>query len=296
MAELDREVDALYAGPPSDFIAARDALAARLKKEGDASGASEVKALRRPTVPAWAINQLARTDAAGVAELLRAGDALRKAQRKAMSGGGSGGFREAAAARRSIVSRLTDDALEILERAGSPSASHRDAVAATLEAASSDQEAGALLRLGRLVKEIAPPTEFGALSPLSVIPAVEEKAVEAPAPPKKGAARKPAKPTAAQKAEQKAAEAEAKLQAARDEARIKAREAQASQRRADRARDEADRADVEASRLEDRARQSRERHRFLDERAKNAESEAAAARKEADAAARREAQLVRRRT
>jgi hypothetical protein len=282
MAELDREVDGLYALPPSEFVAARDALAARVKKEGDASAASEVKALRRPTVPAWAINQLSRTDPAGVEDLLRAGDELRKAQRKALSGAGGKGFREAASARRSIVSRLTDDALAILERSGSPSASHRDAVAATLEAASSDEEAGALLRSGRLVKEIAPPTEFGALSPLSVMPAGQEARAEEPAARKRAAGRRAAKPTA----DQKAAEAEAKLQAARDEARMKAREAQSAERRAERARDEADRADAEASRLEDRARQSRERHRFLAERARGANEDASQARKAADSAAR----------
>ena len=53
-------MDDLFALPPAEFIAARDALAKRLKADGDATRAAEVKALRRPSVAAWAVNQVAR--------------------------------------------------------------------------------------------------------------------------------------------------------------------------------------------------------------------------------------------
>jgi hypothetical protein len=287
--DLERAIDELYGLPPAEFVAARDELAGRMKKAGDKEEAGRVKALRRPTVPAWAVNQLLRAQPEGIDELLRTGEDLRKAQRRALSGAGAGGFREAATRRRSLVSRLTDQTLEILEGRGIGSGPHRDAVAATLEAASSDDAAADQVRSGRLVKELTPPTEFGAFSPLTVMPSPRERKEsggERAAPVGRGA-KKAAKPSA----EEKAAAAEAQAQAARDEARIKAREAQSADRRSERARGEAERADAEASRLEERARQSRERHRFLAERAKAAEQEAADARKQADQAARRVRQL-----
>jgi hypothetical protein len=54
-------VDPLYAGPPEEFVAARDALAKRLRADGDRATAAEVAKLRRPTATAAALNQVART-------------------------------------------------------------------------------------------------------------------------------------------------------------------------------------------------------------------------------------------
>ena len=288
--DLEQHIDALYGLAPSEFVAARDDLAGRLGKSGDGEGRKRVKALRRPTVPAWAVNQLLRTEASGIDELLRTGEELRKAQRRALSGAGAGGFREVATRRRALVSRLTDQAMQLLERQGSGSAGHRDAVAATLEAASSDDDSAELVRSGRLVKELTPPTEFGGFSPLTALPSTSEREEGEAAAPRRGT-RRAAKRTA----EEKAAAAEADLQAARDLARARTREAQSAARRAERARGEADRADAEASRLEERATQARERHRFLAERARSAEAEATAARKEADAASRTVERMAKRR-
>jgi hypothetical protein len=52
--------DDLYALPPGEFTRARDERAKGLRKEGRRDEADEVKALRKPTVAAWALNQLAR--------------------------------------------------------------------------------------------------------------------------------------------------------------------------------------------------------------------------------------------
>jgi hypothetical protein len=49
----DPSVDRLYELPLDEFVAARDALAKERKDPA-------VKKLRKPTVPAWAVNQLAR--------------------------------------------------------------------------------------------------------------------------------------------------------------------------------------------------------------------------------------------
>ena len=56
---LDPEIARLYAVPLAEFTPARNALAARLRKAGQADEAEAVKALRKPTPPVWAINQAA---------------------------------------------------------------------------------------------------------------------------------------------------------------------------------------------------------------------------------------------
>ena len=47
---------ALFRDTPERFIAARDALVARLREEGRTTEAAIVKALRKPTVVAWALD------------------------------------------------------------------------------------------------------------------------------------------------------------------------------------------------------------------------------------------------
>ena len=56
--KLNDEVDELYQLPLAEFTGARNALAARLKQSGRANDASLVKALQKPPVSAWAVNQL----------------------------------------------------------------------------------------------------------------------------------------------------------------------------------------------------------------------------------------------
>ncbi|MDQ4005357.1 MAG: hypothetical protein M3135_03525, partial [Actinomycetota bacterium] len=76
MAEL-RDADELYDLRPEEFTAARDGLVRSLKDAGDGDAAAEVKKLRRPTVVAWALNQLVRRHRRRVEELIAAGEALR---------------------------------------------------------------------------------------------------------------------------------------------------------------------------------------------------------------------------
>ena len=58
MKSTDSDIDALFQLPPGEFTAARNALASRLKKGGHADEAEAVKALPKPSVSAWAVNQL----------------------------------------------------------------------------------------------------------------------------------------------------------------------------------------------------------------------------------------------
>jgi len=90
----------LYALPPEEFTAARDRLAGELKESGKADEAAAIKKLRKPSVVAWAVNAAARARPEEVEALREAGQALRRAQRKALSGGGGDDLRRATDERR----------------------------------------------------------------------------------------------------------------------------------------------------------------------------------------------------
>ena len=158
---IDERIDCLYAGDLDRFTPDRDALAKELTRDGDKEGGKRVKALRKPVVSAWALNVLAHEDPEAIGDLLELGGRLRDAHRRAISGGDVDPLREATDERRRVVSELAGKATAILERSGSASSANGDAVVTTLEAAAADEEAGALLRSGRLVKPLRPPSSFG---------------------------------------------------------------------------------------------------------------------------------------
>jgi len=260
----DQEVDRLYASPPEEFIAARDELAKRLKAEGKSGAAAEVQGLRRPTVAAWAANQVARQRPADVAELLAAGAELHKAQRKALSGVKGGGFREAMERRRKAVVALVKAAEEVLREAGKGSASTVDALQPTFEAASVDEQAGDALKAGRLARERAAPSGFGGVTGLEVVAAPAEK----PAP-----LVKKMKQDEAARAEQEAARREAReLEKQAADARRKVMRVKAS---AARAQERADRLAAEADKARAMARDAARELREAEAEARRAEARAA---------------------
>jgi hypothetical protein len=55
---LDSELDRLFQLPPAELIPARNALADQLKRAGDKAGAARVKAIKRASPVAWALNQV----------------------------------------------------------------------------------------------------------------------------------------------------------------------------------------------------------------------------------------------
>jgi len=175
---VDPEVEALYGLPLDEFIKARDALAkARSKEQGKEAGAA-VKGLRKPSVVAWALNQLARQHPDDVEALLEAGARLRRAQTAALEGGDPAELREATRAENREVQALAAQAGSILRGAGrGGSATQEERLAATLRAAAVDTEAADWLRRGVLTEELSPagfgfgvgdeelPTDFRALKP-----------------------------------------------------------------------------------------------------------------------------------
>lgn len=177
--ELEGAIDGLYARPPEEFTAARDALAGELKGAGDDQAAKRVRALRKPVRSAWAVNRLVREDRDAVQELIAVGERLRAAQRRALSGGGADELRERSEERRKLVSTLTQRAARSLGEADPPAAAVED-IAATLEAASIEEEAAAAVLEGRLTKPLPRPAGFGDVVGLKTIPGGKQAEVPEP--------------------------------------------------------------------------------------------------------------------
>ena len=76
MPSLDQQIDLLYQLPRAEFTAARDALAKTLT----GAAASRVKALAKPAVIPWAVNQLFAQARPLYERLLESGAAVRTAQ------------------------------------------------------------------------------------------------------------------------------------------------------------------------------------------------------------------------
>jgi hypothetical protein len=134
-----------------------------LRAAGHPDRAAAVHALRRPTTVAWSINQVAREAAHRVEGLIGATDALEAAQ-TAATAGTAGDLRAATRQRRALIDELTDRALDHAGELGGNPAAQRDAIFATLDAASIDPEARVQLRDGRLTREVTRATGFGAIS------------------------------------------------------------------------------------------------------------------------------------
>jgi hypothetical protein len=150
------DIDDLYGAPLEQFIPERDALARLLRKEGKREDAAEVAGQRKPSVAAWAVNQLVRTQSRSIAELFAAGDALQEAHRTAASGRGDGAtLRTASQRERAAVDALMEAARGLLTSDGHElSATIMDRVADTLRAAALDGDARAKVKDGRLQREL----------------------------------------------------------------------------------------------------------------------------------------------
>jgi hypothetical protein len=145
----------LFAVPPAEFVAARDALAKELRASRREDEAKEVASLRRPTAPVWAVNQLARRAPSDVEELLDSSERVEKAQ---LRGAAGDELRAAMSAQRAALAKLERGAEQILRGAGlqsSPAALRT--MQSTLQAAATGaREMRERLRSGTLLEELEP--------------------------------------------------------------------------------------------------------------------------------------------
>ena len=228
-ATVADEVDRLYELPLEEFTAARNELAKRL---GDTS----VKQLKKPTVPAWTVNQLARTREVDIRRLLRAGEQLEQAQKQAVEGGDQQAFERARGAERDALRRLRSQAADLLRAGGHPANdSTLERVASTLRAGSATEAGRTVLRGGRLSEELEP-QGFGAL--VGVKPAAPRARKKSP------------DKSRARKAREDADAATAAAEAVAARAHDAEREADELRRAAKRAAEKAERLRAKAEELE----------------------------------------------
>jgi hypothetical protein len=266
---VDQAADELYGLPPGEFTPARDERAKELRGDGDRDAANAVKALRKPTVAAWAVNQLARRRRKDLDELLSAGENLRAAQEELVAGGDRAGFQEAAARERDLVAKLASDATALAGEAGERAGGLQEKVAATLHAAALDEETAEELRRGRLVRERAAIGGFGAMAGAPATAGTTGTRRPPTKPPakkgaaKKGSAKTPPPPPPARPDRQA-------LTLARTDERHARRELEAAERAVQHAQERADAAAAHAREATERAGTTAERLKH----AKRAQTEA----------------------
>ncbi len=161
----DEEIDALFQLSPPEFVAARNALAAQLKKAGRDEVANRVKALPKPSISAWTVNQLYWKHRAAFDKLLATGERFRHAQASKLAGKGAD-LHRLLNERREELSAMARLAAGILHRssgAAPPAVMRR--ITASLEALSAYGTLEGAPRAGRLVEDVAPPG-FDALAAL----------------------------------------------------------------------------------------------------------------------------------
>jgi hypothetical protein len=141
----------------AEFTAARNALSTSLKKSGRQADAEAVKALPKPSIPAWVVNQLYWRHRHDFDRLINAGEQFRKAQATHLAGK-STDVREPLNAHREALSMLAQVAAEQLRSGGysaTPEMMRR--VTTTLEALSTYGALPDAPRAGRLTDDVAPP-------------------------------------------------------------------------------------------------------------------------------------------
>src|SRR5262245_38613450 len=150
---FEDEVDALFQLPAAEFTSARNALAAQLKQSGRAGEATLVKTLTRPSISAWAVNQLYWNHRAAFEQLIATGQRIRQAQKSRIAD-----MRESLEARRESLSELTDLATALLQEAGhNPSLDTARRITTTLEALSAFASLADGPTPGRLTQDVDPP-------------------------------------------------------------------------------------------------------------------------------------------
>jgi chemotaxis protein histidine kinase CheA len=152
----DQDIDALYQVPPGEFTAARNALA----KARGADGA-DIKTLEKPTLPAWAVNQVYWHDRATFDALVKASTAMRHAHVQVISGRNAD-VASAEQAHNAAIKAALQSARAQIEKAGEKATPATiDAITETLQAFPTDDTPG------RLTKPLKP-MGFGALMGMGI--------------------------------------------------------------------------------------------------------------------------------
>lgn len=153
--DVETVLDALYRGPRERFIAERKVAARRLAAAGRSDDAARVKAASKPSVSAWAVNQLWWAHRPRMQALL---DAARRQAHAMLVGAGPAEHAAAGLARRRALDDLLQTAAEVLVGAGhAAGAGTLRKITTTLEALAAHGLHGDGPALGRLCADLDPP-------------------------------------------------------------------------------------------------------------------------------------------
>jgi hypothetical protein len=272
-SKMDAEIDTLYQLPLDDFTAARNALA---KQAGSAG--SDIRALQKPPIPAWAVNQVYWRNRPTYEALIDAATALRTAHASVLSGR-KADLRSVGKNHEEALESALKSALDILQESGHPATdATRQAIATTLRGLPAEEPPG---RLARTLQ----PGGFEMLSgiPVRAAPAANgriEKAARG-SPPASATSKREPKPPKLTAAETQA------IARARDALTTAGRALKAAEHAARREEFEAARAGRDAEKAAREVQSTREQLESAQQAFEDAESQAAAAVKRSDAARRR---------
>lgn len=289
---IEGEIDRLYQRPAEEFTAARNALA-----KGAGADAARIRALAKPPIGAWAVNQLYREDPDTWNALIEASENARRVHRAVLSGKAAD-VRAANKVHDEAADRALKTTLAILAKAGHPATdATRHAIGTTLRALPADETPG---RLTRMLQ----PAGFETLAGLSVMAGAGKlskapkagKAESAPARAESVAAERPARSKADVKAltqaRQSAAAATRALRDAENAVRREEFERVRTEREekraadaAEKARDAAAHAAAELEQAEDAAARAAEARTAAVTHAREAQQALTSARTQAETAA-----------
>lgn len=171
--KFDDDVDALFSLALTEFTSVRNTLATRLKREGNGDKANLVKALVKPSITAWAVNQLYWMHREAFDLLIATSQRFHQAQSSLLAGKVAD-MRGPLEARREALSELSLLATALLRDAGhNPTPDTIRRITTTLEALSAYTSLPDDLAPGRLTHDVDPPgfESLGSFVPGAAIPA-----------------------------------------------------------------------------------------------------------------------------
>jgi hypothetical protein len=164
-------LEQLYAVEPEEFVAERRRLERSLRDDGRTEEAAELASLRKPPLPVFAANRLAREEPDDVAQLISAGERLTAAH-------GAGDPDALRMEQAELAARVKALVRQAESAAGRPlSEPMEQRLAVLLRAAASDPHTAALLRRGVLPEEVEP-AAFDALASVSLAPSAPRREPE----------------------------------------------------------------------------------------------------------------------
>ena len=154
--DLDVLVDELYALPLERFVPERGVLAKQLRADGRRDDAARVAALAKPSIVAWAVNQVVRAQPAAASALWEAGDAVLETQARVVAGESGGPeLRAAIDAERRALAPLVDAARGLMTGSGRFLGEQNiQPVSESLHAAAIDPAARPQVAEGRLTRPL----------------------------------------------------------------------------------------------------------------------------------------------